>query len=340
MNDFDRIDGLSEKALFQLQTVKKLIESINDQLKQIFDEGASNAVDEAVKRIDEGDARKCTEEYREFLNIMVAENISSPVVSGYVRKVIGLCYYRLQEWQEAADELLAYIKDEPGDAEALFSIASCYQKLKNHKEAAEYFEGVVRVDPRNPAAFCNWGVALKLLYNNTRDVECLRQAIEKYRRAEELNPDYYDAVHNQATALEDLHIETKELDCLRESIKKYEQAIEIKPDFSQPHFNFSSALIYLFHALKKPAILDDALKHGYTVIELDPHDKNIYYNIACAYSLKEMKAQMMDALEKVIESDSAHKKLAREDRDLAKYHDDPDFITLTEEDDADMGKSP
>ena len=336
MNDSDRIDGLSEKALSQLQTVKKSLKSINDQFKQASGEEALDSADEGIKRIDEEDAGKCTEEYREFLNIMVAENISLRIVSGDVRKGIGLCYYRLQEWQKAVDELLTYMEDDPGDTEALFSIASCYQKLKNHKKAAEYFEGVIKIDAQNPAAFCNWGVALKHLYNNTRDVDCLRQAIEKYKRAAEIKPNYYDAVHNQATALEDLHIETKELDYLRESIKKYEQAIEIKPDFSQPHFNFSSALIYLFHALQEPAILDDALKHGYRVIELDPQDRNIYYNIACAYSLKEMKAQMMEALEKAIESDGVHKKMARQDRDLAKYHDDPDFITLTEEDDADI----
>jgi len=76
--------------------------------------------------------------------------------------------------------------------------------------------------------------------------------------------------------------------------------------------------------------------HGYRSLKLDPEDKNIYYNIASAYSLKEIKIEMIEALEKAIDFDCKHRKIAGNDRDFAMYKDDPDFIALINDNEEDQ----
>ncbi len=89
------------------------------------------------------------------------------------------------------------------------------------------------------------------------------------------------------------------------------------------------AMILLFHAERKSIILDDALMHAIRAVKLCPENRSYYYNVACVYSLKEMKKEMLKQLKEVIDLDSKHKKMAREDEDFTKYRDDPDFIILT-----------
>ncbi len=332
MDRFKKIGDLSEKALSQLQTVNKSAESTKNQFKQEPDAESLHSIEDRIKQINEEDAKNSIKEYEELLFIMEAEGIPLNKIPADIHKSIGFNYYRLKRWQNAIDELLVYIKNESNDIEALLLIGLSYIYQKTPQNALEYFKNITAIDSRNAFTFNYWGVALKHIYNKTKDSDCLKQAIEKYQKAAEIKPGYYDAIHNCATALEDLHIETNKLDYLNQSIKKYEEAINIRKDFSQPHFNFCSALIFFFHAKQESSILDDALMHGKKVLELDPNEKNIYYNIACVYSLKEMKNEMLKSLKEVIEFDSKHKKMAREDKDFEKYREDPDFIALTKED--------
>lgn len=321
------ISDFGEKVASRLQSVKILINASNG----IFDKETSYSIDERVKRLNKESAEKSIKEYKSLLHILEEEGIPLSNIPTGIRKIIGLNYYRLEKWQEAVDELLVYVQAEHKDADALLILSLCQINLKTPQNALKYLKTIIAIDSQNAIAFNYWGVALKHIYNKTKDVDCLRQAVEKYQKAAEIKSSYYDAIHNKATALEDLHIETKELVYLNQSIEKYEEAIKIKPDFSQPHFNYSSALIFLFHAKQEPTILDEALMHGKKVIELDPEDKNIHYNIACAYSLKKNKIEMLKSLKIVFEFDSKYKTMARDDNDFENFMNDPDFIAITEE---------
>lgn len=205
----------------------------------------------------------------------------------------------------------------------------CYQKLRDHKKTAEYNESIIRIDAQNSFAFYNWGVALRLLYMETKDSDYLEQAIEKYRRAIEIRSDYYEAYHDWGNVLDLTYTRTNELVYLKQAIEKYKKAIDIKADYPQAHFNLTYALTLLFSAERKLAILDDALMHAKKALECRPERRDYCYNIACVYALKEIKQEMLAYLKDAIEFDSKHMNMAREDNDFATYFDDPDFVTLT-----------
>ena len=73
-----------------------------------------------------------------------------------------------------------------------------------------------------------WGVALK-------DKGELEAAIDSYKQALKIKPDYVEAYNNMGSAL-------KEKGELEAAIDSYKQALKIKPDYAEAYNNMGNAL--------------------------------------------------------------------------------------------------
>lgn len=101
--------------------------------------------------------------------------------------------------------------------------------------------------------YTNWGIYLigSIMTNEEADEEAdelYGRAIEKFQKALEIKPDYYEAYQNWGWALCRLAIvkEAEEADILyRQSFEKYKEAITIKPDFHKAYLNWGVALGFL-----------------------------------------------------------------------------------------------
>jgi tetratricopeptide (TPR) repeat protein len=269
---------------------------------------------------------------------MVAEDNPASNIPADTHKAAGLNYFCLEQWQNAIYELSLCLRNDPKDTEVLFCIGSCYGKLGKHKQAAEHYEAITKTDAQSSSAFYSWGVALRLLYMETKDSEYLKQAKEKYESAIKFKPDCPEAFHDLGNVLDLTYVKTNELAYLKQAIEQYKKAIEFRADYPQAHFNLTYALTLLFSAERDSAVLDDALVHAKKALECRPERKDYCYNLACVYSLKEMRSEMLEALEQAICFDSKHKMMAREDEDFTKYHKDPIFIALTKGDEKDTAE--
>lgn len=94
-------------------------------------------------------------------------------------------------------------------------------------------------------------------------------AIEAYKNAIEIKPDYPDAYNNLGVAL-------KEKFQLKEAVSAYNSALSIKPDYPD-------ALNNLGNALKEQGQLEAAIKSYHSAIEFKPDFAEAYNNLGLAF---------------------------------------------------------
>ena len=167
---------------------------------------------------------------------------------------------RIQPAQETADQLLLAYPDHPG-VRNLLALVALDQNAP--QQAAQHLEHAIRIDPREPIFHCNLGEALRAL--NQTD-----KAIESFRRALELKPDYLNAAINLGSvcfaakdfpsalvafesasqlAPRDALVKAYRADALRElgrvrgAIHVYEEALHIDPGLAHAIGNLGLTLL-------------------------------------------------------------------------------------------------
>lgn len=135
--------------------------------------------------------------------------------------------------------------------------------------------------------YSNWGANLvsQAKTNEGKKIEELfRKAFEKYQKAIEIKPDFYQAYYNWGYCLANL-ANTKEgkeaEELFRESLEKYQKAIEIKPDLHEAHNNWGHYLGNLAktkEGVEAEKLFREAFEKYQKAIEIKPDFHEAYNN--------------------------------------------------------------
>jgi tetratricopeptide (TPR) repeat protein len=98
------------------------------------------------------------------------------------------------------------------------------------------------------------------------------EATANYNRAIEINPDYAEAHFNMGNVLHDQGSSDKALSC-------YQRAIDSKPDYADAHYNIGALL-------QEQARFDEAIPHYKHTLEINPEHVNALGNIADIWERK------------------------------------------------------
>ncbi len=160
---------------------------------------------------------------------------------GEIAKNIALIYITQGKDEEAMKALEDAKKENPGDSALLQAEADVFYKLGNIEKYKEIMEQIVANDPENPDLLYNLGVSASRLGDN-------EQALDYYKKALELKPDYAAAQINiAALILEGEKAIVDKMNNLGTSSKDYKIYDELK----QKRMDlYSSAVPYLEGALE------------------------------------------------------------------------------------------
>ncbi|GAA3518331.1 hypothetical protein GCM10022393_35560 [Aquimarina addita] len=168
-----------------------------------------------------------------------------------ITKNIVLIYVSQGKDEEAMKALELAKAENPDDSSLLQAEADMFYKLGNVEKYKEIMEQIVAKDPNNPDLLYNLGVSASRLGNNDK-------ALEYYKRALELKPDYGKAQINVASLI--LGKETAivdEMNALGTSSSDYKKYDALK---IQREELYKSAIPYLEGALKSTPDNVDVLK--------------------------------------------------------------------------------
>jgi len=113
------------------------------------------------------------------------------------------------------------------DAVALYMFGLLNLQLGNGEEAVRWNDASLKINPNQPEALNNKGLALQNLGRN-------EEALAAYEQAVKLNPAYAGAWYNRGNALQDM----KRYD---EAISSYRQALTLRPNHADTWINLGKA---------------------------------------------------------------------------------------------------
>jgi tetratricopeptide (TPR) repeat protein len=170
--------------------------------------------------------------------------------------------------------------------EELFEEAIEFYNDGAFEKAARKYEQIAGLEPLS-IVFNNWGSALHSLAKSKGGAvsEALYgEAIEKYRQAIAIQPDYHEAFYNFGLALNSLAVRKVSVaaDALySEAIDKYGQAIAIKPDAYQAFNDWGVALYNLGDSkcgVAADALYGEAIEKYSQAIAIQPSYYKAFYN--------------------------------------------------------------
>lgn len=162
----------------------------------------------------------------------------------------------------------------------LFDFAVAFSEKKKYSEAVPAWKKALALDPDDPRAHDNLGVALA----ETGDID---DAIAEYRKSLELNSGSSHTHNNLGSAL-------AERGMIDEAFEQFERAVELNPDNASAQVNLGNAL-----ALKKEH-LSDALEHLRKGVELDPESSSGQNDLGIALAHAGILDESVDHLQKAV----------------------------------------
>jgi pentatricopeptide repeat protein len=159
------------------------------------------------------------------------------------------------------------------------NLANAYRMERNYDKAVEYFNESIKVRP-HPKTLSNLGSTYRRMGKNA-------MAIDAYRRALELNPEYALAFFGVGVVYAD---EGRDAD----AFKVYERALELDPYSAEVYTN-----IGVLRARRGENELAEA---AYTkAIEVEPFFPDAYYNLAILYTEEKKYDEAITAYERAID---------------------------------------
>jgi tetratricopeptide (TPR) repeat protein len=136
-----------------------------------------------------------------------------------------------------------------------------WYQIQIWRDSEKLWSHAIAIDPRSPVAEDNMGTALAQQGK-------LAEAIEHYRTALHLKPDYAEAHGNMGVAL-------ARQGKLAEAIEHYQTALHLKPDYADVHFNWGVALA-------RQGKLAEAVEHYGKALQIKPDYADAHNNWGAA----------------------------------------------------------
>ena len=206
-------------------------------------------------------------------------------------KIIGMSYYKLEDYAAAEKFLQTALKEEPDDAELAYTLARNYLDMEYYKQAMPWYEKAIAM----PGAKNVWMYELGLLYYNNNDFKNAVAAFEKaavngYEQKNDFNENLgYAAIYaGQIDKGENL---------LLSVLKK-------KP-------NNEALLRDMAEALYSQKQFDKSLQYCQKLMEINPKDGKALYQAGLCFIKKGEKDRGQQMCDKAIEIEPSLEKLRR-----------------------------
>ena len=180
------------------------------------------------------------------------------------------------EYDRAIEMLQAAIDSDSNYALAYDNMGMVYEKKGDYNKARLYQQKGLAVKYYD----------LGLSYANKENYE---KAIEKYKKAVEIVPDYFDAYYNMGIAYKNKGNYDKAIEC-------YKRAIEIDPKDGDAYNNMGIAY-------KNKENYDKEIECYQKAIDIDPNFAIAYYNMGLAYGNKGNYDKAIEGFQKTIDLD-------------------------------------
>ena len=162
-----------------------------------------------------GDALYADQKFREALEEYERILEKHPDITQLYDK-IGLCYYRLNDYEKAADYFKRMLDEEPDSRDTLINLSAIYFEQGNLDEGMKYFSRIDERDLTDSTLFYNIGI---LFFKNDQ----IELAIEHLSKSLELNPKYVDAYYQLGLA----YLNKGDVEKAKAS---FEKVIELAPE--------------------------------------------------------------------------------------------------------------
>lgn len=155
--------------------------------------------------------KKYAEALTEFLRVL-AEN---PELTGLHEK-IGICYYRLNDPDNAVTAFKLMLEKKPGSRDSLVNLSSIYLEKGDLEEGMKYFNQLDEDALKDPATFYNIGI---ILFNKNK----MGPAIVYFKKCLDRDPNYVNAYYQLGLA----YLNQGDMENAKANLKK---VIEVAPD--------------------------------------------------------------------------------------------------------------
>jgi tetratricopeptide (TPR) repeat protein len=190
----------------------------------------------------------------------------------------------------------------PESAEAHVARGIALSLKGAYKEAELEFETSIRLEPRLFEAY--------YFYARTAFIEGkAEKAIELYRKAEEANPQDYQAALLSAQIYSDLGRQVEAEAARRRGVKAAEARLKTNPDDARALYMGANGLVALGEFEKGLAWAEEALA-------MDSDEPMVLYNVACIQCLAGKVEDAMRSLESAVDMGLKHKSWLEHDSNL------------------------
>lgn len=200
-----------------------------------------------------------------------------------VDRMLGMTYYRMEDYGKAVTFLLKALKTNDKDGEAAYTLARTYLELEKYKEAIAYYEKATAFQPEKSS----WSYELALLYYNQNNyksaLKCFNAAISNgYKQ----NNDF----------LENLgfcYLYTGEIDS---AMKALNTVMERKP-------NNTVLLNDIAYAMYSTKRYEGAISFYEKLLTINPNDASSLYMAGMTFQKMGQKEKGQAICDKAIEMD-------------------------------------
>ena len=209
-----------------------------------------------------------------------------------VNYYLGKSYYELENIGEAIKFLLKGEKEDPNNAELLYTIAHAYSDVSDYKNAIRYFQKALQIEPTQN----RWIYEMALMYYGLNDDQsALKYMLEAADKGYKKDSEFLE---NLSTA----YI----------NAGKWEEGVQILIDALENRPNdmmLLNGIAQTYYDFKR---WDDAIKYWDKVLALDNKNASALYMIGMTYMAKNEKEKGKDLVEKAIQMDPSLKNNKRQ----------------------------
>jgi len=133
-----------------------------------------------------------------------------------LHEMIGLCYYRLNDLDNAAAAFKLMLEKTPGSRDSLVNLSSIYLEKGDLEEGMKYLNRLDEDALKDPATFYNIGI---ILFNKNK----MDSAIENFKKCLERDPNYVKAYYQLGLS----YLNQGDMENAKANLEK---VIEVAPD--------------------------------------------------------------------------------------------------------------